>query len=524
MADRKLEETERELEAMGYLEANKGEKDKWRTRVKSYNGLQWATQKGYLESLIDFIRPEKQDVILEIGTGTGIVANALGEKCEKVIAIDNSESMVKGFKSERKNVEGHLGDARALMFPDNSFDKVVARMALHHIMVDLDKVFREANRVLKPYGVFIISEGVPPSNEEEVVKDYGEIFKLKEERRIFTEEMLKEMLKPLFREVEAEYFWQKGMSFRNWLEGDSHLSKEQREKIFEFRKNSGSKVKKAYNLREKGNDLIVDFRMLNIKARPKKGFAIWLTGMSGSGKSTVAENVKEKLEAKGLQVQIIDGDLLRKRFKGENAYSKESFSKQAILEGNKLAVNLAKEEMEKGKAVLIAIIAPFKEARNYARKELENYSEVFLKCPKEVCAKRGNAVSLYKRLNARNDVQIFGENRPYDVPKKPELELNTDVESVEESAEKLLAMRSKKGFGEAFNIGEGKRISVLQLLEKINKSLGKDIKPKFAPARKGEAMHLQAEISKAKKMLGYRVKGNFDSGLEKTIEWFKERK
>lgn len=241
----------------------------WRKRLEHYNELQWAKDTRYLDYLLSFVNPQKSDSILDVGTGTGIMAKALLGKCKRVVAVDNSRSVVNAFESN-SSIDIRLQDVRKLSFKSHSFDKVVVRMVMHHVLADIEKAFSEIKRVLKQNGVFFLFEGVPPSYDEEVVKDYEEIFKMKEQRRVFTYASLAEMLKPFFDMRSIGYFWQREMSFRNWLECDSSLSAEQKEKIFEFRKNSSPKVREAYNLKEQGNDLLLDFRTLNIEAIPKK--------------------------------------------------------------------------------------------------------------------------------------------------------------------------------------------------------------------------------------------------------------
>lgn len=89
----------------------------------------------------------------------------------------------------------------------------------------------------------------------------------------------------------------------------------------------------------------------------------------------------------------------------------------------------------------------------------------------------------------------------------------------------ILAMKSERNFkGETFNIGSGKRINLLSVKKLIEKYTGGKLEPEKRPARLGDVRHTQADISKAKKLLGYRPRIIFENGLKKTIEWFKQRK
>ncbi len=87
----------------------------------------------------------------------------------------------------------------------------------------------------------------------------------------------------------------------------------------------------------------------------------------------------------------------------------------------------------------------------------------------------------------------------------------------------LLAAESKDGSGEVFNIASGKAYTVLELLEALRRIIGKRVEPKFTPPRPGDVRHTLADISKARKLLGFKVKAGFEKGLEKTVRWFSAR-
>ena len=80
----------------------------------------------------------------------------------------------------------------------------------------------------------------------------------------------------------------------------------------------------------------------------------------------------------------------------------------------------------------------------------------------------------------------------------------------------------KELHGEVINIANGQRITILQLIEKINERLHKNIKPRFLHKRLGDILHTQADNTRAKELLGYQERDNFDEGLNKTIDWFKD--
>lgn len=98
----------------------------------------------------------------------------------------------------------------------------------------------------------------------------------------------------------------------------------------------------------------------------------------------------------------------------------------------------------------------------------------------------------------------------------------TYVQNVVEA--NILACTAKKAPGEVINIACGERITMLKLVQELNKILGKNIKPVFADIRKGDVKHSQADVTKAKKLLGFKVLVSFEEGLKKTVEWFKKTK
>jgi len=87
----------------------------------------------------------------------------------------------------------------------------------------------------------------------------------------------------------------------------------------------------------------------------------------------------------------------------------------------------------------------------------------------------------------------------------------------------LLALEAKGVEGQVFNIACGGRYSVMDLVKELNRIIGKDLTPRFAPSRKGDVRHSQASISRAEALLGYRPKIGFQEGLQRTVEWMKEQ-
>ena len=152
-----------------------------------------------------------------------------------------------------------------LPYPDNTFDRIIARLVLHHIpdSNEMDCSLKEIKRVLKPGGKFIVSEGVPPNNA--LKPDFEEIFKHKEERVTFLPEDLTHLLKKNgFQNVRTNIIIDEHMSVRNWLENDGHLSPETIKVIYDLHKNSSALFKESYNLKDIGHDILIDTKVVII--------------------------------------------------------------------------------------------------------------------------------------------------------------------------------------------------------------------------------------------------------------------
>src|SRR3989344_9374033 len=149
------------------------------------------------------------------------------------------------------------------------------------------------------------------------------------------------------------------------------------------------------------------------ESRKSNGTILWFTGLSGSGKTTIAENLKKKLEQKGKKVEVLDGDVVR-----SNLHKNLGFSPEDIHENNRLLALLAKEKADNVDYVLLPIISPFREDRDKARAVLgKNFVEVFIEASLQECIKR-DVKGHYKKALAgeiKNFIGIAEEN-PYQPP------------------------------------------------------------------------------------------------------------
>jgi adenylylsulfate kinase len=166
----------------------------------------------------------------------------------------------------------------------------------------------------------------------------------------------------------------------------------------------------------------------------KQGLTCWFTGLSGSGKSTVASAVAKELKEKypDLKIEILDGDEIR-----ENLCKDLSFSKEDRMTNIQRIAFLAGKISKHGVLVLVPVIAPYKEARDKARMLSENFCEVYVKASIEEVTKR-DVKGLYKKALAGEIKNFTGISDPYEEPENPELLINTEKEDLSASVEKVL--------------------------------------------------------------------------------------
>jgi ubiquinone/menaquinone biosynthesis C-methylase UbiE len=232
----------------------------WRERARRYNRLEWVRKDEYLSAFLEPVRSAPSGEVLDIGTGTGIVAHALAANVEKVVGIDTSQDMLDRALQQRvaSNVVFLRGDVHNLPFSDGTFSKVTARMVFHHIVSQTEEAICECYRVLKNGGVMCLSEGVPPSPK---VKDwYTEMFKLKEERLTFMEDDLVELMRYAgFRNTKTVIHVSKRCSIRNWLV-NSGLPLETQSAIYQMHLALDDYGKKAYNMVTFDHDILIDMK------------------------------------------------------------------------------------------------------------------------------------------------------------------------------------------------------------------------------------------------------------------------
>lgn len=172
----------------------------------------------------------------------------------------------------------------------------------------------------------------------------------------------------------------------------------------------------------------------------RKGFTVWFTGLSGSGKSTIAERVALKLERRGLPVEILDGDVVRTHLSKGLGFSHEDRD-----ENIKRVGFVCQLLTRNGVAAIASVISPYREARDYNRQKIRNFVEVYARCPVEVCAQR-DLKGLYQKAQAGEIKGFTGVDDPYEPPLNPEVVCKTDTESIEESVDKVIRKLEELGY------------------------------------------------------------------------------
>jgi len=172
----------------------------------------------------------------------------------------------------------------------------------------------------------------------------------------------------------------------------------------------------------------------------EQGLTIWMTGLSGAGKSTIAGVLADELRAQGRKVEILDGDIVRENLSKGLGFSKED------RDTNILRIGFVAHLLSRNGVVAItAAISPYRDIRDQNRALIGDFVEVYAKCTIEELTRR-DVKGLYEKA-LRGEIQNFtGISDPYEEPLNPEVVVDTEKESVEESLEKILGYLESKGY------------------------------------------------------------------------------
>ncbi|MBV9720232.1 MAG: adenylyl-sulfate kinase [Candidatus Eremiobacteraeota bacterium] len=174
----------------------------------------------------------------------------------------------------------------------------------------------------------------------------------------------------------------------------------------------------------------------------KQGFTVWLTGLSGAGKSTIAERLAPELAARGCSVEVLDGDEVRTHLSKGLGFSRED---RDINIGRISFV--ASLLVKHGAAVITAAISPYAQARGEARKRIgkAQFVEVFVRCSLDELVRR-DVKGLYKKAIAGELQHFTGVSDPYEAPENPDVTVDSETESIEESVGKILTELKRRGY------------------------------------------------------------------------------
>lgn len=166
-----------------------------------------------------------------------------------------------------------------------------------------------------------------------------------------------------------------------------------------------------------------------------KAFLLWFTGLSGSGKSTIANAVEMQLHAMGVHTYTLDGDNVRKGINNDLTFSPEDRT-----ENIRRIAEIAGLFVDSGTVVLAAFVSPYKKDREKIKNVVKdvNFVEIFVDTPVEECERR-DVKGLYAKARAGMIKDFTGVNAPYEAPDNPDVRIDTMSETIEESALKVIA-------------------------------------------------------------------------------------
>lgn len=164
----------------------------------------------------------------------------------------------------------------------------------------------------------------------------------------------------------------------------------------------------------------------------KKTYVLWLTGLSGAGKTTIAKALKEELVKYHDKVHHLDGDEVRDASPVKLGFSKEDRDKNIDL-----AIELTKKYQDEGYVVIASFISPYREHRKWGRERLDDFMEVFVNASLNTCEAR-DPKGLYKKARTGEIPMFTGITDPYEEPENPDLHIKSDLLSLNESVEHIL--------------------------------------------------------------------------------------
>ncbi len=165
----------------------------------------------------------------------------------------------------------------------------------------------------------------------------------------------------------------------------------------------------------------------------QRGVTVWFTGLSGAGKSTIAQALADQLKSEGYGLEILDGDIVRTNLTKGLGFSRED------RDENIRRIGFVSHLLTRnGVIVLVSAISPYREVREEVRDRIGDFLEVYVSTPLDVCEER-DVKGLYKRARAGEIKGFTGIDDPYEAPLNPEINCQTHQETLEESVSKVMA-------------------------------------------------------------------------------------
>jgi adenylylsulfate kinase len=173
----------------------------------------------------------------------------------------------------------------------------------------------------------------------------------------------------------------------------------------------------------------------------QKGFTVWFTGLSGAGKSTIAEMLFHEFQARGLRTEILDGDVVRQNLSKGLGFSKED------RDTNILRIGFVAELLTRnGVATICCPISPYQQTRDRVREMVGEFVEIYVFATLEELVQNRDPKGLYKKALAGEIPGFTGVDDPYEAPEHPELMLDTMVETPERSLQRTLTKLKELGY------------------------------------------------------------------------------
>jgi adenylyl-sulfate kinase len=178
---------------------------------------------------------------------------------------------------------------------------------------------------------------------------------------------------------------------------------------------------------------------MNKRTLKQKGFVLWLTGLSGSGKTTIALILEEELRVRGLRVERLDGDIVRQGLTSDLGFSKEDREKNI-----ERVTFVAKLLSRNGVACICSFISPYQSIRDKVRLETTNFIEVYVDASLDEVIER-DVKGLYKMALTGQIENFTGVSDPYEAPEVPDIHVHTDDQTALESANQMLDRLGEMG-------------------------------------------------------------------------------